>query len=272
MKTPLLRSALALFPFAAALAGCAAEPPRAAMAPAPAAQAAPIPVLARSLYAKDATGALGENDLQTVLSSPIDLAFPARVGVVPVPQAFESGKVSLSLETVAAHDLAAALRGHPNFSQVSDVSTALPNTGGIEGLRVIAARYRIRYLILYSQRFEDATHLNGWAWTYPTLIGMFVAPGGTVASRGVAEADLLDVRTGTVLFSVEEPIEVSSHQLMVGAGRTHQELQEKAAAEAAKRLAKKVTAQANALVAFAEESAKEKRAVTRVLPAPVAMQ
>jgi hypothetical protein len=155
---------------------------------------------------------------------------------------------------------------------VSDISTDLPNGGGLEGLRVIAARYRLRYLLLYSERFEDATHLNGWAWLYPTVIGMFIAPGVTVKSYGIAQADLLDVRTGTILFSVVQPMGTDSNELMIGAARSHREEQASAAAGAAKALAKRITSQTNALVAYADQSAVGKgRPRTRILPAPVEM-
>ena len=124
----------------------------------------------------------------------------------------------------------------------------------------------MRYLLLFSERIEDETHANGWAWTYPTIVGMFVTPGVTVQSRGVVQADLLDVRTGTVLFSVVEPMYVSgAKKLMIGAGRAHRDLQARASTEAAKRLALKVSAQTNALVAFAEDSARpDRRAQKRI--------
>ena len=142
--------------------------------------------------------------------------------------------------------------------------------GGIEGLRVIAARYRMRYLLLYSERFQDSTHLNGWAWLYPTVIGMFIAPGVTVESQGIAQADLLDVRTGTILFSVVQPIQVSETSLMVGAARSHREHQAEAASKSAKLLAKRVSAATNELIAWADEAAVGRgRVTTRILPAPV---
>lgn len=268
-----LLKTLSLLPIVALLSGCAASPAHPAMVAESAPMAAaPAPqVLQRSLFAKDSSGSLGENDIQKVLETPIDLQFPARVGVVPLAEPFDpAGKVSLSTRSIASRDLARALSGHPQYSNVSDISTELPNTGGIEGLRVIAARYRMRYLLLYSERFQDSTHLNGWAWLYPTIIGMFVAPGVTVESQGIAQADLLDVRTGTILFSVVQPIEVSEHSLMVGAARTHREHQLEAAAKAAKLLAKRVAASTNELVAWADEAAAGRgQGRTRILPAPV---
>jgi hypothetical protein len=228
-------------------------------------------VLSRSLFSKDASGSISEGNLQTVLSSPIDLQFPARVGVVPLAEAFDAdGEVPLHTRRVAARHLAKKLVGLEHFSHVSDISTELPHVGGLEGLRAIAARYRLRYLLLYSERFEDDTHLNGWAWLYPTLVGMFVAPGVTVESHGVAQVDLVDVRTGTVLYTVVEPMHVSSEQWMVGAARAHRERQGKQAELAAERLAKRVAKQTNALIAFADEHGAADRARVRLLPAPVA--
>jgi rhombotail lipoprotein len=263
---------LITLPLLFVLNGCsAAQAPQAESPASIAAARAPVPVLTRSLYSKDESGSLTENDLQRVLESPIDLEFPARVGVVPLTEPFEAkGPVALGIRSVAARDLAKSLIGHPHFSHVSDISTDLPNVGGIEGLRTIAARYRLRYLLLYSERFEDATHLNGWAWLYPTVIGMFVAPGVTVESRGIAQADLLDVRTGTVLFSVVQPMEVSKQEWMIGAGRSHREYQADAASKAARALAKRVAAQTNELVKWADEMAIAQAAPkTRILPAPV---
>ena len=263
-------------PVVALLSGCAAAPAHVAEAPpAPAQAPAPAP-LARSFYAKDASGSLTEGDLQHVLESPIDLQFPARVGVVPLEQPFDArSKATVTLRSVASRDFAAAIAGNAHFSHVSDVSTELPNGGGIEGLRVLAARYRLRYLLLYTERFEDDTHLNGLAWLYPTLLGMFVTPGVTVESRGLAQADLLDVRTGTVLFSVVEPLHVKSKEFMIGAARAHRDLQAQAAADAAKRLAKSVALQTNQMLAYADAMGPQEgkpRRTLRLLPAPVAAE
>lgn len=271
MKSSRRLLASALLPALSLLTGCGAAAPEPAAPSMAVAPEAARPVLTRSLYARDSSGALSEDDLQRILESPIDLQFPARVGVVPLPQAFDpQGAVSLSVRSVASRDLARALAGHPHFSHVSDISTELPNSGGLEGLRVIAARYRLRYLLLYSERFEDASHLNAWAALYPTIIGMFVAPGLTVKSRGLAQADLLDVRTGTILFSVVEPMQVEDQTQMIGAGRSQRELEVEAAGNAARLLAKRVAVQTNELVAFAETaSQRSAEARTRILPAPV---
>jgi rhombotail lipoprotein len=261
----------AVVPALALLAACGGAPARPGAPSQGVGATSEAPVLTHSLYSKDSAGSLTESDLQKILESPIDLQLPARVGVVPLAEPFSpKGPVALATRHIASSDLASALVGAPYFSQVSDISTDIPNVGGIEGLRVIAARYRVRYLVLYSQKFEDATHLNGWAWLYPTVIGMFLAPGVTVQSNGIAQADLVDVRTGTILFSLVEPIHVSSKEMMIGAGRAHGEAQGAAASLAAKALAKRVIAQTNALVAFAEQGEKGQANVkVRIIPAPI---
>ena len=270
-----LRVAFTIAGLSYALLGCGAAP-HAAQAPSMqevAAPAAPMPApIASSLFAKDSSGSLGENDLQKILEAPLDLELPARVGVVPLAAPFDAqGTVSIATRSTASRDLARGLVGNPYFSHVSDVSTELPNGGGLEGLRVIAARYRMRYLLLYTERFQDDTHLNGWAWLYPTIIGMFAAPGVTVRSTGILQADLFDVRTGTILFSVVQPMEVNENEQMIGAARAHKEHQAKVASDAAKALAKLVSKQVNELVAAAEDGAKNERKV-RLLPPPVLPQ
>lgn len=268
-----LRDAFFFAAFASStLLGCAASPSMDAVAPAQpqAAGAAPMPApIDHSMFSKDTSGSLSEGDLQKILEAPLDLEFPARVGVVPLAKPFDaSGEVTIATRATASRDLSRALVGNPYFSHVSDVSTELPNTGGLEGLRVIAARYRMRYLLLYSERFVDDTHLNGWAWLYPTIIGMFAAPGVTVASKGLLQADLFDVRTGTILFSVVQPIDVNEKEQMIGAARAHKEHQAKAASEAAKGLAKLVSRQVNELIAAADDATKNERKA-RLLPPPV---
>jgi hypothetical protein len=252
------------------LSACAASspPPPAMSRPMVAAAEAPV-VIEKSPYAKDITGTVSEDDLQRILSAHLDLQLPGRLGIVPLSTPFDPrGVPTLATRDLAARAVGRTLLGNPNFSTVTDVSTDIPHIGGIEGLRVIAARYRVRYLLLCSQKWEDDTHLNGWAFLYPTVLGLFLAPGVTVASRGYVQADLLDARTGTLLFTVVEPMSVSQKKLMVGAGRSHREAQEEAAIDAAKRLGERVIVQTNALVAFAD-STKGHSPDTKFLPPPV---
>src|SRR4051812_23557380 len=117
MKTQLF-TLFAALPLVALLSGCGGAMPMAAKDVAAPVAAAP-PVLAVSLFAKDGTGALSEGDLQRVLSTPIDLQFPARIGVVPLAEPFNPhGAVSIGVRSTASRDLAQALTGFPHFSHV----------------------------------------------------------------------------------------------------------------------------------------------------------
>jgi hypothetical protein len=86
----------------------------------------------------------------------------------------------------------------------------------------------------------------------------------------VLQADLLDVRTGTVLLSVVEPMQVESQTFAIGADRAHRAEQEAAAREAAANLAKRVKVQTNELLRYADDAAQGDGArAARILPAPV---
>lgn len=269
MKANRPLSLLAAVTTAASLLSCAAQSSiPGPESPAAIAQTASVPILNRSVFAHD--GSISEADLQRSLASGIDLQFPARLGVVPMVGTFNAGetKTPIHVRNVASGLLAPRLAKSGWFRQVSNIESDLPNAGGIEGLRAIAARYRLRYLLLYSQRFDDASHLNNWAWTYPTVVGLFAAPGLTVESRGVVQADLLDARTGTVLFTVAEPVHANSVSWLIGAGRTQEQEEGAAVEKAIPLLADRVLKQTQALIAMADQAERE-RPVAKYLPPPV---
>src|SRR5215831_12801225 len=98
MKTALLALSIASL---ASLTGCAVQGATTPVAAAPA-PAKPA-VLTQSLFSKDPSGAIGESDLQTVLASPIDLQFPARIGVVPLGKPFDpGGEVPIATRGIAS--------------------------------------------------------------------------------------------------------------------------------------------------------------------------
>jgi rhombotail lipoprotein len=219
-----------------------------------AAPAAPGPRLQRSLFSKDPTGSLAEDDLQRVLDAQLDLTFPARVGVVSLASAFDPERgASVTEQAVVSRAITSVVEGSPHFSVATDVSTSLPNPSGIEGLRTIAARYRTRFLLLCNVVAEDRSHLNNWAWFYITGVGMLLAPGQTVATQGLVQASLLDVKTGTVLFTAMEPFDSSSATWLIGSGREQSEVDGKAIAKAGERLGKKLLTQTEHLVRWVEE-------------------
>ncbi len=262
MKTPSFLALLASSAVALACStGCGAASPR-AMSPAAAAAQTPAPAaLERSLFSRDVTGSVGENELQRILDSRMDLTFPVRVGVVSLDDAFRAeSRAAVGEQGIMSGAVTRSLKGATHFSHVTDVSTELPNPQGLEGLRTIAARYRLRYLLLCSARSEDTTHLNNWAWLYATGVGMLLAPGVSVGTQGMLQASLFDVKSGTVLFTVSEPFGTSSVTWLIGSGREHAQADGRAMSKAAERLARGVLAQTEHVARWAEE---ERAAVAR---------
>jgi len=244
--------------------------PEAAPSAAPA--QAPKPTLERSLFARDVTGSLSEDDLQRVLDARVEVTLPARVGVVALGSAFSPAeRAPVAEQAIVAKAVTRTLKGSRHFSAVTDVSTELPNPSGIEGLRAIAARYRTRYLILTNTLTEDRSHLNNWAWLYATGIGVLLAPGQTVATDGLLEASLFDVKTGTVLYTVREPFQSSKVTWLIGAERTQSAADGVALSRAAERLGKKVLGETEELARWvAVEHGNIERQATNVAKAPVA--
>ena len=219
------------------------------------------PALERSVFSTGSTGALTEDALQQVLDSWIDVEFPARLGVVALGDAFRAEAVaSIGEQATVAEDLSERLEASSHFTHVTDISTALPNPRGIEGLRTIAARYRVRYLMVCSLHTERGRHLNNWAWLYPTGAGLLLAPGVTVSSGGYMQASLLDVSTGTVLFTINEPFETAGSFWLVGANRHHRELDARELGEVARKLSDAVTTEMDQLQVWIARENESRRA------------
>ena len=237
------------------LVACGAAPKAALEAPAAPAAQAPRPVLERSLFSRDATGSVSEDDLQRVLAARVDVTLPARVGVVALGSPFDpEERAPVAEQAIVAKVLTRTLKGSPYVSAVTDVSTELPNPSGIEGLRAIAARYRTRYLMLVSTLTEDRSHLNNWAWLYATGLGVLLAPGQTVATEGLLEASLFDVKNGTLLYTVREPFQTSKVTWLIGSGRTQASEDGRAITRAAERLGKKVLGETDELARWVKQS------------------
>jgi hypothetical protein len=170
---------------------------------------APAP-LADNHFKTDRTGNITEDQLKEILDAPVFLEDTSRVGIVPVATAYEVD-ADLPLADGPRH-LSEALEDTGMFDVTTEVSTDWPKTRSIAGLRELAARYRVRYLLLYRHRFVDREYTNSWGWSYPTVIGALAAPAKTLEAAGVMEASLFDVRTGTILFTVFQRVEGESDE------------------------------------------------------------
>lgn len=171
-------------------------------------EVARAPALDADHFRSDRPGALSEEALRAILDAPVELDETQRLGILPVSEAYRPER-ALPLPAVPA-ELSRSLDAAGLFQATSEMSSDWPADGDVAGLRELAARYRSRYLLLYRQRFLDRSWSNGWAWLYPTVIGLIVAPSRTLETAGVLEATLFDVRTGTILFTVYERVRASA--------------------------------------------------------------
>lgn len=226
--------------------GCAsAQPPlQASMEPLAVQREA---VLTENHFQQDRTGNLTEAQLDEILESPVFLEEDTRLGIVPVVTAYEAD-TDLPL-TLVPSELSGALEKTGFFDVTTEVSTDWPKDGSVAGLRELAARYRVKYLLLYRHRFEERSRVNGWGWTYPTLVGAFVFPGITYEVAGVMEATLFDPRTGTILFTAFERVHGKRTQNVWHPERKQSEIKTALLTEGTERLSKTVTEKVRRLVA-----------------------
>ena len=174
---------------------------------------APPPPLERSLFARDPNGQLSEDALQKILASPIELDLPSRVGVLPIITAHDWRGPGPDIDHVppGVGPLVARLRKDPAFSLVTEMMPIPSGALGMEALRESAARYRLRYVILYREVLAKEQRATAWAIGYATLLGLFFLPGNQHEVYGYIEASMFDVKTGLLMFTTRRSV-VASQQ------------------------------------------------------------
>jgi rhombotail lipoprotein len=183
----------------------ASAPMTAAIQPAQAAP--PPPPLERSVFARDPNGQLSEDALQKILAAPIELELPARVGVLPVLTARDWRGPNPDHQVPAGvANFVNKLRRDPAFSLVTQTMVIPSGALGMEALREIAARYRLRYVILYREVLAKNRRLGAWAWGYITGVGALFLPGQRQEVYGYIEASMFDVKTGLLMFTTRRSI------------------------------------------------------------------
>jgi hypothetical protein len=203
-------AALVVVCLVAGSAGCASmKMASKAMAPgAPMAQD-PAP-LDRSLFARDPNGQLSEDALQRILAAPIELDLPSRVGVLPIHTATDwRGPGPDDRVPSGVPNFVDKLRHDAAFSLVTQTMVIPSGALGMEALREIAARYRLRYLLLYREVIAKADRLDVWAIGYATLVGALFLPGKHQEVYGYIEASMFDVKTGLLMFTTRRAISAS---------------------------------------------------------------
>ena len=197
------------------LAACGAKQ-KLASAPMAAGAAPPMPMpvapppLEKSLFDKNPQGQLTEEALQKILAAPIELELPARVGVLPIMTATDwrgpgpDGRVPSGVAPLVKE-----LRKDKAFSLVTQTMVIPSGALGMEALREVAARYRLRYLLLYREVLAKGSRLNAWAWGYATVVGALFLPGKHQEVYGYTELSMFDVKTGTLMFTTRRAITAS---------------------------------------------------------------
>jgi hypothetical protein len=195
-----------------AFSGCAAGYAKMASArmTAPPPAGAPPP-LERSLFAKDPNGALTEDQIQTILAAPIEIDLPARVGVMPILTATDWRGPSPDYDRVPAGvaPFVTKLRKARPFTLVTEIMPIPSGALGMEALREVAARYRLRYLVLYREVLTRKRGYNKWAWGYATGIGALFLPGREHEVFGYIEATMFDIKTGVLMFTSRRSVQGS---------------------------------------------------------------
>lgn len=193
-------------------AACGGAAQRAEYASAPMSSAGPAPskpaVLERSVFARDPNGQMSEDRIQEILSSQLELDLPARVGILPIVDAKDwRGPGPLYDAAPAAMEgLVRGLRGSEPFTLVTEMMPIPSGALGMEALREMAARYKLRYIIMYRERVGSKRRSNPWVAGYVTGVGALFLPGDTLHVGGFVEATLFDVKTGILNFTVRRRV------------------------------------------------------------------
>lgn len=201
MRTnPSVMCALALLLSAA----CAAAPAKQASEPA----VARTGTIQESLFSKDANGMLTEDRIQAILERPLEIELPARVGILPIRPAetWHGPGPAHDRASPAVERLAIDLRSDAPFTMVTEMMSIPSGALGMEALREIAARYKLRYVVLYRESIERKRRTNAWTLGYVTLVGALFLPGDTLVLDGYIEASMFDVKTGLLMFTTRKRV------------------------------------------------------------------
>jgi hypothetical protein len=230
-------------------------------------QPTPARPLDRSLFSRDPQGQLDEARLQRILAAPLDADLPARVGVLPIlpPADWRGPTPDYQRVPAGTAAFAKALVGSEHFSMVTEILPIPSGALGMEALREVAARYQLRYVLLYREAVTRDIRANPWAAGYVTVLGALFMPGRTLEVSGFLEASLFDVKTGLLLFTVRRAVRGSRVTNLWHASHKLDRLQEELATKFAPELARDT----RSTIARFQEAAKLENARRLAGPAAV---
>lgn len=164
--------------------------------------------LDRSLFSKDPAGYMSEDAIQAILARPLEIELPARVGILPITPARDWKGPGPAHDDAppAVAAFADELRGGEPFTMVTEMMAIPSGALGMEALREIAARYKLRYVILYRENITRKRKTNAWTLGYLTVVGALFMPGDTLEIDGYIEASMFDVKTGLLMFTARERV------------------------------------------------------------------
>ena len=222
--------------------------------------------LTHSIFAKPKDREnLKEEDIARVLDAPVEIELPARAGLVVLDAPFSRAAYAhLEPGDRAPQLLARAIEKSRHFKLVSDISSHLADGQHMEGLRELAARYRLKYLVVMTRRFADRSHVNGFGWAWLSVVGIPFAPAYTLRTEGLFEASLMDVRTGTFLFTTQVHTQAWKRDTPFGSDRAMCRLKRTASLEAVKVLARRFMARCDRLAPAAKEEAGQTSPMARL--------
>jgi hypothetical protein len=136
--------------------------------------------------------------------------------------------------------LAKELHSPDFFGMVTEMLPIPSGALGMEALREMAVRYKLRYILLYRESIEKHREMNPWAAGYATLIGALFMPGSTLIADGFVEASLFDVKTGLLLYTVRQRVSSSQKSNLWYRESKQAQMQAKLALNVASKLAEQI--------------------------------
>lgn len=213
----------------------------------------------KSLFSKDPRGILSEDRIQAILDRPLEIELPARVGILPINAAadWHGPGPAHDRASPAVAKLAELLRGGEPFTMVTEMISIPSGSLGMEALREIAARYKLRYVVLYREHVTRKRKTNAWSLGYVTLVGALFLPGDSLEIDGYIEASMFDVKTGLLMFTTRKRVRDRRSENPWHTADKLDDLQTRVALRAADDLAKQLR---SAIAGFERAVAAEQKA------------
>jgi hypothetical protein len=136
----------------------------------------------------------------------VQFKFPAAVAVARLRPSWDynAGNQRFGLDTIDSLELDAWNRAVAGQHTVTDFRAIPPiiitePCVDIRSLREASARLKCELLLVYAQDESSVDNFNDAAALYWTFIGIWLVPGDVVEHKAVAQAILIETRTGSIL-------------------------------------------------------------------------